>query len=134
MAALIGLVFVIWPVYEYNVSNYPKERQINDTRNLLATTRVPESVIKLNLLLDSNSMTRPLGQYFLGLLTATNRTTTGNTTYFMGQISADSWKSYFPDRLFYKKSPAVPYFDHNSAFIRALADKTIAMGKSVRKD
>jgi hypothetical protein len=102
LAGLIGLVFVIWPIYGYHVSNYPPERQIKDTKDLLATTRVPESITKLNLLLESNSVTRPLGQYFLGILTATNRTATGNTTYFMEQISADSWRSYFPVVYFIK--------------------------------
>ncbi|MDD5145298.1 MAG: glycosyltransferase family 39 protein [Candidatus Pacebacteria bacterium] len=102
LALLIGVVFIIWPVYEFHVSNYPQTRQIQDTQALLATTLVPKSVINLNLLMDKNQITRPLGQYFLGLLTATNRTSTGNTTYFMGQISADSWKSYFPIVYFIK--------------------------------
>jgi len=102
LAGVIGLVFIIWPVYSYNVAKYPEERQIKDTKDLLATTNVPDSVIKINIMLDSNPVTRPLGQYFLGLLTATNRVTTGNTTYFMGQVSADSWKSYFPVVYFIK--------------------------------
>jgi hypothetical protein len=96
LAGIIGVVFVIWPVYAYHVAGYPQERQIKDTQDLLNTTNIPDSVIKINILLDSNKITRPLGQYFLGILTAGNRTTTGNTTYFMGQVSADSWKSYFP--------------------------------------
>ncbi|MFH1183272.1 MAG: glycosyltransferase family 39 protein, partial [Candidatus Moraniibacteriota bacterium] len=102
LAGLIGFLFVIWPVYEYHVSNYPQERQIKDTKTLLATTNVPDIAIKLNLLLDGNNVTRPIGQYLLGILTAGNRTTTGNTTYFMGQISADSWRSYFPIVYFIK--------------------------------
>jgi hypothetical protein len=96
LAGMIGVVFIIWPVYGYHVAKYPQERQIKDTQDLLATTNVPKIAIKINILLDGNKITRPLGQYLLGILTATNRTTTGNTTYFMGKISADSWKSYFP--------------------------------------
>jgi 4-amino-4-deoxy-L-arabinose transferase-like glycosyltransferase len=102
LAGLIGLIFVIWPVYQFHVANYPKEKQIQDTQALLNTTRVPESIIKINLLMEQNSFTRPIGQYLLGILTATNRTTTGNTTYFMGQVSADSWKTYFPVVYFIK--------------------------------
>lgn len=96
LAGIIGVVFVIWPVYTFQVSGYPRERQIKDTIDLLNTTNIPDSIIKINILLDQNKITRPLGEYFLGILTAGNRTTTGNTTYFMGQVSADSWKSYFP--------------------------------------
>jgi 4-amino-4-deoxy-L-arabinose transferase-like glycosyltransferase len=102
LAGIIGLVFIVWPVYSYNVAKYPQERQIKDTQDLLKTTNVPALAIKINILLDSNLVTRPIGQYFLGLLTATNRVTTGNTTYFMGQVSADSWKSYFPVVYFIK--------------------------------
>ncbi|MFH1401922.1 MAG: glycosyltransferase family 39 protein [Parcubacteria group bacterium] len=102
LTGIIGVVFVIWPVYGYNVAKYPQERQIKDTQELLDTTNTPDALIKINIMLDSNPVTRPLGHYFLGLLTATNRTTTGNTTYFMGQVSADSWKSYFPIVYFIK--------------------------------
>ncbi|MFH1894421.1 MAG: glycosyltransferase family 39 protein [Patescibacteria group bacterium] len=102
LAGTIGVVFIIWPAYGYHVAKYPQERQIKDTQDLLNTTNAPEPVIKINILLSSNPITRPLGQYFLGLLTATNRVTTGNTTYFMGKISADSWKSYFPIVYFIK--------------------------------
>ena len=102
LAMIIGAVFVIWPVYKFNIAKYPAQRQLEDTKNLLATTNVPKIAIKLNIMLASNDLTRPLSQYFLGLLTATNRTTTGNTTYFLGKISADSWKSYFPVVYFIK--------------------------------
>jgi 4-amino-4-deoxy-L-arabinose transferase-like glycosyltransferase len=104
LAAVIGVVFVIWPVYAFHVSNYPQDRQIKDTRDFLATTNVPEFAVNFNVWLEQNNITRPLGQYLLGILTATNRTATGNTTYFMGQISADSWKSYFPT-VYFMKNP-----------------------------
>jgi 4-amino-4-deoxy-L-arabinose transferase-like glycosyltransferase len=116
LAGIIGVVFVIWPVYAYHVAGYPQERQIKDTRDLLNTTNIPNSVIKINILLDSNKITRPLGHYFLGILTATNRTTTGNTTYFMGQVSADSWKTYFPVVYFIKN----PLAFHILSFIALL--------------
>jgi 4-amino-4-deoxy-L-arabinose transferase-like glycosyltransferase len=102
LAGIIGVIFVIWPVYGFNMAKYPQERQIKDTQDLLNTTNAPSIAIKTNIILDSNPITRPLGHYFLGLLTATNRTATGNTTYFMGQVSADSWKSYFPIVYFIK--------------------------------
>ncbi|MFH1401948.1 MAG: glycosyltransferase family 39 protein [Parcubacteria group bacterium] len=102
LAGMIGVVFVIWPVYGYNMARYPQERQVQDTKDLLATTNIPDAIIKINIILDSNPVTRPLGHYFLGLLTATNRATTGNTTYYMGEISADSWRSYFPVVYFIK--------------------------------
>ena len=102
LSGIIGVIFIIWPVYQYQVLNYPAERQIQDTQNLLATTVTPKAIIKFNVWLDKNPVLRPLGQYFLGLLTATNRATSGNTTYFMGEISAKSWESYFPIVYFIK--------------------------------
>jgi hypothetical protein len=39
---------------------------------------------------------RAYAQYFLGVLMVTQRVTGGNTTYFMGEVSASGWKTYFP--------------------------------------
>lgn len=39
---------------------------------------------------------RPLAQYFYGLLMTVQRAAGGNTTYFLGEVSAAGWSSYFP--------------------------------------
>lgn len=96
LVGAIGVIFIIWPVYQYHILNYPPERQVSDTQFLLSTTSVSKPLAKLNLLMASNSTLRPFSQYLLGLLLATKRIATGNTTYFLGEISASGWKNYFP--------------------------------------
>jgi len=92
----IGMVFIVWPVYQYHILDYPVERQMRDTQFLLSTTQVPEILANLDIKMVSNPVLRPFGQYFLGILMVLNRSTTGNTTYFLGEISATGWKTYFP--------------------------------------
>lgn len=104
LAGLIGLFVIIWPVYEFHIANYPLAKQIQDTTDFLNTTALPKIVKNMDVSLEKNPITRPFGEYLLGLLTATNRVTSGNTTYFMGQVSADSWKSYFPVVYFIKNT------------------------------
>ncbi len=92
----IGMVFIVWPVYQYHILDYPVERQMRDTQFLLSTTQVPEILADIDIKMVSNPVLRPFGQYFLGILMVLNRSTTGNTTYFLGEISAAGWKTYFP--------------------------------------
>jgi len=95
IAGLIGLILVIWPVYQFHVSNYPVERQIRDTAADLAPNKVP--ILKnLTLSMAKNPLLRPLAQYFRGVLMAMQRTSFGNTVFFLGKISASGWKYYFP--------------------------------------
>jgi len=97
LSGIIGLVFIIWPVYLYHTWNYPIEKQVQDTQDLLATTAIPQSLANIDIALAKNPILRPLGQYTLGLFTAMNRSTSGNTTYFLGQISDKGWRGiYFP--------------------------------------
>jgi hypothetical protein len=102
MVAIIAVVFVIWPVYHVNMIKYPPELQQQEARAWLETTTVPDPLINLNLWMTENPVTRPISQYLLGLLMATNRTATGNTTYFLGMVSAAGWWYYFPVVYFLK--------------------------------
>jgi len=102
MVAIIAVVFVIWPVYHVNMMKYPPELQQQEARAWLETTTVPDPLINLNLWMTENPVTRPVSQYLLGLLMATNRTATGNTTYFLGTVSAAGWWYYFPVVYFLK--------------------------------
>jgi hypothetical protein len=45
---------------------------------------------------------RAPGHYLLGLLMATQRTASGNTGYFLGEISGSGWWYYFPTVFFLK--------------------------------
>ena len=96
LAGVIGMVFVVWPVYQFHILNFPAEHQLRDTQFTLSTTNLPEPLINFNLWLAKNPVLRPFSQYLLGALMAANRSTAGNTTYFLGEISAVGWKNYFP--------------------------------------
>jgi 4-amino-4-deoxy-L-arabinose transferase-like glycosyltransferase len=104
LAGLIGIIVIVWPLYAYHVANYPVQKQIQDTTDILRTTTLPKMVTNLEITLEKNLITRPLGEYVLGVLMATNRVAGGNTTYFLGQISAESWKTYFPIVYFIKNT------------------------------
>jgi len=96
LIGIIGFVFIIWPVYFYHTFNLPQEQQVRDTQFLLDHSSVPKFLSQLDVSLAKNKISRPLAYYLLGLLLAINRSTTGNTTFFLGEISAKGWKSYFP--------------------------------------
>jgi len=95
LIGIIGTVFVILPVYQLHVLNYPVERQLSDTKALLESSPMPplrDAVVWMS----DKPIIRSLAQYFLGLMMATQRTIFGNTVYFMGMISASGWWYYFP--------------------------------------
>lgn len=94
---LIGLIgiAVIWPVYQFHVWNYPMARQLADTESILSSFGF-RPLVNLTLWLVKQPILRALGQYMLGLLMVIQRAGGGNTTFFLGQISATGWWYYFP--------------------------------------
>ena len=95
IAGIIGIIFVIWPVYQFHVINYPPEKQLSDTKIILESN--PWKPLKgLCIYLVEKPPFRALGHFLLGLLMATQRTTFGNTVYFLGKISGKGWWYYFP--------------------------------------
>ncbi len=96
---VLVLVFVIgflliWLVYQYHVWNYPPERQIRDTEANLATC---SNLAKTSILWAADKpILKPISQYLTGLFMVFNRATSGQTTYFLGEISNLGWKNYFP--------------------------------------
>ncbi len=104
---LIGYALVVYPVYFIFTANYPQEKQASDTAYLLGSfaggpTPAGESckpvrcLADINIALSKNPATRPLGQYMLGVLMVTQRSSGGNTNYFLGGVSASGSHFYFP--------------------------------------
>ncbi len=98
---LIGLIgmALVWPVYQFHVWNYPTERQKADTEFILTSfggvfgaRQLADSVVWMS----DKPILRPYAQFFLGLLMVTQRALGGNTTYFLGEVSAAGWRYYFP--------------------------------------
>lgn len=96
---------LVWPVYQFHVWGYPPERQKSDTVFHLANypyKPAGQLVIKMT----DYPILRPYAQYALGLLMVFQRAGGGNTTYFLGEVSNQAWKSYFP--VVYLLKEAIP--------------------------
>ncbi|MFQ6049679.1 MAG: ArnT family glycosyltransferase [Candidatus Paceibacterales bacterium] len=101
LVGVIGMIFVILPVYQFHILNYPSAKQLSDTIFILES--FPSGPLKnLCIWMVNKPIIRALGHYLLGLLMATQRTASGNTVYFMDMISAAGWWYYFPIVYFLK--------------------------------
>ncbi|TSC75708.1 MAG: hypothetical protein G01um101430_202 [Parcubacteria group bacterium Gr01-1014_30] len=94
-SGLIAFILVIWPVYQFHIWNYPAEQQIRDTIADISGHPVPFAR-DLTFWMAESDFFRAPAQYFRGLLMASQRTAWGNTTYFLGEVSADARLAYFP--------------------------------------
>ena len=94
VAILVIGFLLVWPVYQFHTLNYPVEKQLSDTQAILDTGNAPFE--NITLWMADKPILRPYAQYALGLSMVFLRTSGGNTTYFMGQVSAEAWKAYFP--------------------------------------
>ncbi|MBI2623536.1 MAG: glycosyltransferase family 39 protein [Candidatus Liptonbacteria bacterium] len=99
--------FVVYPAYALFTLRYPPARQTSDTAALLASfaggpTPAGERCRPLRCLADltiaatENPLTRPLAEYSLGVLMVLQRASSGNTSYFLGEVSAAGSPAYFP--------------------------------------
>ncbi|MDD3729028.1 MAG: glycosyltransferase family 39 protein [Candidatus Pacebacteria bacterium] len=103
LAGVIGMVFVVFPLYQYHVYNYPPERQARDAEYILETFG-NRTIVNGIIYSSERPFLRPFAQYFLGLFTAMQRVDGGNTTFFLGEVSSGSFKSYFPTVYFIKET------------------------------
>lgn len=114
---LVGVI-VIWAVYFVFTINYPIEKQVSDTAFILNSfAGGPQSVAQacvqspslrclaeIDLRMASQPVFRSLGQYLLGVLMVMQRSSGGNTAYFLGEVGASGWWYYFPVVYFLKES------------------------------
>ena len=91
----IGFVLVVLPVYAFHVSGMPSSEQVRQSAAILETGNVGP-VEQLVLWSADKTLLRPLSQYLLGLSMVYLRTSGGNTTFFMGETSAEGSPLYFP--------------------------------------
>ena len=94
-AGIIGFVFVIWPIYQFHIWNYPVEHQVRDTIADLAPNQIAP-LKNLTIWMADKPLLRAPAQFFRGVLMASQRTIFGNNVYFLGEISASGWWYYFP--------------------------------------
>lgn len=87
---LIGLV------YELNIFKMPAEK----IHQLINTQLSPNGLQKITApylhKMADNSVLRPYSQYLTGFFMVFGRVAGGNTTYFFGQVTNQSFREYFP--------------------------------------
>ncbi len=95
LVGLIGIIFVVWPIYQLHVVNYPIARQVADTTEVLQPTLL-NPLGEFFIYIAGIPVLRSVGLYFSGLFMASQRTAFGNTTYFLGQMANSAYRAYFP--------------------------------------
>lgn len=88
----LGLIYL---VYAFHTWHFPQERLTNDTRFIL-TSFPNRAVADLTEQFTEHPITKPLSWWMVGNLMAFQRSSAGNTGYFLGEISAAGWWQYFP--------------------------------------
>ncbi len=106
---------VIYLVYLPLNINYPLEKQVSDTKEILDSfaggpdpelktcyswsgsfVRQFRCLAEIDILLSQNKILKPFAHYLLGALMVFQRSSGGNTGYFLGMVSAGGWHYYFP--------------------------------------
>ena len=93
--SLIISYAVVGLVYGYHTWNYPPEKQQIDTAFILNTLG-SRPTADFTIWLNGTPYLRAIGEYLLGLIMVIQRSSGGNTTYYLGEVSAAGARSYFP--------------------------------------
>ncbi|MBI5786929.1 MAG: glycosyltransferase family 39 protein, partial [Candidatus Niyogibacteria bacterium] len=93
----------ITAVYQYHVWNYPESRQLRDSAFLLGSFGLKPAVNAVLWMIE-RPILRPFAQYLLGLMMVAQRAAGGNTSYFLGEVSAAGWAHYFPLAYLFKET------------------------------
>lgn len=103
----VGYAVVVYPIYFVFTKNYPVAKQASDTSFILGSfsggptpagercklLRCPADLV---IAMSKSEALRPLAEYSLGVLMVTQRSSGGNTSYFLNEISAAGSRGYFP--------------------------------------
>ncbi len=130
LIGVIGYVFIVYPVYFLFTANYPVDRQVSDTTQILASfangptpagqlCQPLRCLANLDIKMAANTVLRPYAQYMLGVLMVMQRADAGNTIYFLGQVRGSGGWIYFPV-LFLLKEPIPTLIIVIAALILAL--------------
>jgi len=99
-------LLVMLPIYQYHVWKYPVAMQQRDIKFILASDQM-KGLAKILVWMSDKPILRAYAQYIFGLAMVAQRATGGNTTYFLGDVSNQSWKTYFPIVYAIKEPPAM---------------------------
>ncbi|HLC44821.1 MAG: hypothetical protein A2722_01390 [Candidatus Doudnabacteria bacterium RIFCSPHIGHO2_01_FULL_50_11] len=90
-----GSLVVVWAFYAIHTYNFPVDKQIELIQTSLPDPRAAP-IRNVLVALTSHSFFAPLAQYLLGVAMVFSRVAGGNTTYFLGAVTNQSFKWYFP--------------------------------------
>lgn len=92
---LITVLVLVWLFYAPHTVNFPADKQIELIKTSLPDARIT-FVKDLLVQMTGIKFLQPLAQYLLGVAMVFGRVSGGNTTYFLGEVSNQSFKWYFP--------------------------------------
>lgn len=103
----IGYTLIVYPIYFLFTIHYPVQKQTSDTEFILSSfaggpteaghlCKPARCLADANIWMTKNPVTRPLAEYMLGVLMVLQRAAGGNTSYFLGHVSASGSLLYFP--------------------------------------
>lgn len=92
---LVGFVVIVGPIYQLHIYKYPTAQQKTDAEFILNGYQVPAFANLIMWGIDK-PLIRPYAQWMLGMAMVFQRAEGGNRTYFLGQVSSTSFKTYFP--------------------------------------
>lgn len=90
-----GFVIIVGPVYQLHLLKYSGAQQKADATITLGNYGSP-LIANAIIWASDKPIIRPLAEYGLGLAMVSQRAEGGNRTYFLGQLSNSSFRSYFP--------------------------------------
>ncbi len=95
LIVLVIHFLIIGVVYELNILKMPTEKihELIDTQLYGGTKHVAASALHK---MADNPVLRPYSQYLTGLFMVFGRVAGGNTTYFFGEVTNQSFREYFP--------------------------------------
>jgi len=120
VAILVVGIVVVWMTYALFTIHYPPERQLSDTSFILGSFAggdqglglvqcTPQHLslrclAEIDIWMSDKPTLQGLGQYILGVLMVMQRSSGGNTAYFLGEVGASGWWYYFPVVFLLKES------------------------------
>ncbi len=116
----MGYVIIVWPIYVFHTINYPIERQQQDAKFILSSFGI-RPLANLIYFLAGIPIWRALAQYGLGLAMVLQRSAGGNTTYFLGEVSAVGSKIYFPLMYLLKETLTLHILTIIAVFLASIA-------------
>jgi hypothetical protein len=105
VACVLSVVW-IWIFYAPHVMNMPSDVQVRLINGSLSSPNM-QPVAHILVAMSPHAVLKPLAQYLLGVAMVFGRVAGGNTTYFNGMVTNQSFHGYFPEIFVFKTQVAL---------------------------